>query len=114
MRINTALAALAVLLTGSLLQVPAFAQAETRPQLRLVIVDQANAVIPAATVTVYTVDGNPGLTVTADEKGVATFPTLPVGMTQIHARFPGHAPYIEATTLKRGDNAMTLTLPSRP
>jgi hypothetical protein len=35
-------------------------------------------------------------------------------MTQIHARFPGHAPYIEATTLKRGDNAMTLTLPSRP
>jgi hypothetical protein len=112
MRIHTALAAL-LLLTASLLQGPALAQAKAPAQLRLLVVDQTNAVLPGATVTIYTLDGNPGITATADEKGVAIFPAMPVGMAQIHARFAGFAPYIEKTTLQRGDNSQTVTLRSR-
>lgn len=112
MRIHTAFTAL-LLLTASLLEVPALAQADVHAQLRLLVVDQTNTAVPAATVTIYTLDGNPGVTVTADEKGVAVFPVLPIGMAQIHARFPGFAPYIEKTTLQRGDNQQTVTLHSR-
>jgi hypothetical protein len=115
MRINTALAALAatLLLTASVLQVPAFAESEARAQLRLIIVDETNSPLPAALVTIYSVDGNPGRDVTADDKGVVVVPSLPVGFAQIHARFPDHAPYIEATRLKSGENVMKLMLPSR-
>lgn len=113
MRTHTALAAL-LLITASVLQVPALAQANGRAQLRLVVVDQTRAVVPAATVTIFTLDGNPGITVTADEKGVATFPTLPVGMAEVVARFPGFTPYIEKTTLKTGANAQTVTLRLAP
>ena len=109
MRIHTALATL-LLLTASLLPVPASAQAGAPARLRLLVVDQTNAAVPAATVTIYTLDGNPALTVKADEKGVALFPALPVGMAEIHARVPGLAPYIEKTTLGRGDNTQTVTL----
>ena len=69
--------------------------------------------VPGATVTIYTLDGNPGITLTADERGVAFFPALPAGMAQIHARFAGFAPYIEKTTLQDGDNAQTVTLHKR-
>jgi hypothetical protein len=112
MRIHTALAAL-LFLTASLLQGPAFAQAKAPAQLRLLVVDQTDAAVPGATVTIYTLDGNPGITVTADERGVALFPALPAGMAQIHARFAGLAPYIEKTTLQDGDNAQTVTLHKR-
>jgi hypothetical protein len=106
---HTALIAL-VLLTASLLQAPAFAQADTRSQLRLRLVDEAHAALPAATVTIFTMDGNLGVTATADEKGVAVFPDLPVGVAQIYARVSGYTPYIEGTTLRRGENAQTVTL----
>ena len=113
MRIHTAVAAL-VLLTASMLQLPAVAQADTHSQLRLLVVDQSRSALPAATVTLYTLDGNPGVTVTADEYGVAVFPAVPVEMAQIHARVPGFSPFIEKTTLQRGDNAQTVTLHAAP
>jgi hypothetical protein len=112
MRIHTALAALFVL-TASLIQAPAHAEADTRAHLRLLVVDQANAALPAATVTLFTMDGNPGVTATADEYGVAVFPDLPVGVAQIYARLTGYGPYIEGTTLRGGSNAQTVTLHSR-
>jgi hypothetical protein len=101
------------LLAASLLQVPASAQTDARAQLRLVVVDDTNSAVPAATVSIYTIDGNPGVTVTADERGVAVFPSLPAGMVQIHARFPGLAPYIDKTRLVGGQNTQTVTLHSK-
>ena len=112
MRIKTILSALLVL-TATLVNVPAFAESDTRARLRLVVVDETNAAVPNATVTIYTLDGNPGITVTADDKGVALFPSLPTGMAQIHARHQGLAPYIEKTTLHGGENAQTVTLYAR-
>jgi hypothetical protein len=85
MRTRTALAAL-LLLTASVLQVPVLAESEPRAQLRLIVVDQANAALPAAAVTIYTVDGNPGMDVTADANGVVVVPSLPVGFAQICGR----------------------------
>jgi hypothetical protein len=113
MRITTALAA-AALLTASLLQLPGSAQAETRAKLQLRIVDQTNAVLPHATVTVYTLDGKPGVTATADDKGVVVFPTVAPGMTQIVAKFPGFTTTVDRATLKPGTNAQTLTLHLAP
>ena len=109
MRFHAALAAL--LLPGFLLfQVPAGAQTRTDAQLRLLVVDQNNVVLPSATVTLFTLDGNPGVTVTADAKGEAVFPATAVGMAEIVARHPGHAPYIDKTTLKAGKNVQTISL----
>jgi hypothetical protein len=112
MRIHTALAAL-LLLTASLLPVSASAQAGAPARLRLLVVDQANIAVPAATVTIFTLDGNPAVTVTADEKGVAQFPSLPTGLAEIYARVPGLSPYIEKATLQRGENVLTVTLHPR-
>jgi hypothetical protein len=61
-------------------------------------------------VTVFTLDGNPGVTATADRNGVVVFETLPAGLTQIYARTTGYAPFIEKTTLRRGKNAQTVSL----
>jgi hypothetical protein len=90
------------------------AQAGPGAQLRLRIVDQTRAVLPLARVTIYTLDGNPALTVTADENGVATFPALPSGLAQIHATFPGFSPYIEGMRLQPGTNAATVRLRLAP
>lgn len=109
MRINTAIAAL-MIAAATLVQLPVRAEADGRAQLRLVVVDQANVPMPSATVTVYTMDGKPGVTVTANDKGVALFPSLATGVAQIHARTSGYSPYIDKTTLQSGDNAQTVTL----
>jgi hypothetical protein len=95
-----------------MLQVPASAEnsADARAHLRLVVVDDTNSAVPAATVSVFTIDGNPGVTVTADEKGVAEFSSLPAGMVQIWARFPGLSPYIEKAKLERGENTQKVVL----
>lgn len=113
MRTHTALAAL-LILTASVLQLPALAHGgDTRARLRLFVVDETSSALPAATVTIYTLDGNPGITVTADENGVAVFRSLPAGKAQLHARLPGFTPYIEVTSLQGGQNAQTVTLSSR-
>ncbi len=111
MRTYTALAAL-MLVAASLFQTPVLAKADTRARLRLVVVDQNQAVVRNATVTVFTLDGNLGVTATADEKGVVVFADLPAGIAQIYARTPGRAPFIEKATLRRGENAQTATLPA--
>jgi hypothetical protein len=112
MRTFTALATL-LLTAASLFSTPALAENEGRARLRLVVVDQHNAALPNAAVTIFTLDGNLGTTVTADDKGVAVFPNLPVGMAEIYARAEGHAPFIEKTTLKAGENDQKARLHSR-
>jgi hypothetical protein len=109
MRINTALAALLVF-TASIVNVPMSAQAETRAQLRLLVVDQANVPLPGAAVTVYTLDGNPGVTVVADAKGVARFAGLGGDLVQIVAKADGFEAYIDKTTLQGQPKMLTVRL----
>ena len=109
MRTHTAFAAL-LIVAASLFQVPAFAEPAQHAQLRLRVVSDRNVALAGAAVTIYTLDGNPGVTVTADADGVATFPTVAVGMTQVVAKASSSAPSIDKMTLQAGENARTLTL----
>jgi hypothetical protein len=91
------------------------ASAETSPAtLRLVVVDQTNAVLPHATVSIYTLDGNPGVRATADEHGVVYLPVVSAGLTQIVASYPGFAPSLKKATLRSGDNRGTVKLHLAP
>ena len=100
--------AAAVLTSLSLLQAPALAQqVDVRAELRLTIVDEANAPLPNAEVTVYTIQGP--RTVNADEKGVVVIADLPAELTQVWARTPERS-NAEAPKLNPGRNARTLRL----
>ena len=109
MRTHTLLTAL-LLLSVSFLQLPVPAHAESRAQLQLLVVNQANAAVSGATVTIFTLDGNPAMTVTTNKDGVATVRDLPTGMAEIYARSGGLIPYIEKTTLRSGVNTQTVRL----
>ena len=111
MRLTHALAAL--LLTAPM--TISTASAETsQATLRLLVVDQTNAVLPHATVSIYTLDGNPGVRATADEHGVVYLPAVSAGLTQIVASYPGFSPSLEKATLKSGDNVETVKLHLAP
>jgi hypothetical protein len=99
--------AAALLASVSVLQVPALAQNEGRAQLRLTVVDETNAPVPNAIVTVFTMAGP--RTVNTDEKGVVVIADLPAAMTQWWAR-TGHLSNAEATRLKPGQNNQAMTL----
>ena len=101
--------AAALLASVSVLQVPALAQNEGRAQLRLTIVDETNAPVPNAIVTVFTMHGPRD--VNTDDKGVVVLADLPAEMTQWWAR-SGNLSSAEATRLKAGENKQTLTLHS--
>jgi hypothetical protein len=90
---------------------PAFAQqSATAPtQLRLVVVDQTGAGIPAATVTVKPATGEP-IVFESDEHGVAASPALTAETVTVHVEFPGFTPFEAPLTLKRGANNQTVTL----
>ena len=103
------IAAAALLASISVLQTPALAQNDGRAQLRLTIVDETNAPVPNATVTVFTMYGP--RTVNADEKGVVVFANLPAEVTtQWWVRMAGNPSSAEATRLKAGENKQTVTL----
>ena len=103
-----------MVLAASLNVAPAFAEARPQATLRLTIVDQTNAVLPHAVVTIYTLDGQPGVRAVADEHGVVYLPTIAAGLTQIVASHPGFAPAFEKATLKAGANASTVRLELAP
>ena len=111
MRLTHALAALLLVAPVCL----PTASAET-PQatLRLLVVDQTNAVLPHATVSIYTLDGQPGVRATADEHGIVYLPSMAAGLTQIVASYPGFSPSLEKATLKAGDNLETVKLRLAP
>src|SRR5690349_9297159 len=106
MTTHTAFAALLIaglLGTASFAPVPASAEAARTAQLRLRVVDSRNTVLPGAKVTVYTLDGKPGVTVVADANGVASFPEVGTGLTQVVATSGRFATTIEKMTLQSGD-----------
>jgi hypothetical protein len=102
------IAAAALLTSLSVLQVPALAQNEGRAQLRLTVVDETNAPLPNAIVTVYTMYGP--RTVNTDAKGVVVVANLPLATTQWWVRTPGHRSSAEAMRLKPGENKQSVTL----
>ena len=102
-----AAAVLVALSVLSLLPIPALAQNDGRAQLRLAIVDEANAPVPNAMVTVFTIYGP--RTANADEKGIIVFAGLPAATTQWWARTE-HLSGAEATRLKPGENKERVTL----
>jgi len=89
--------------------VPAAAQNANQSQLRLVIVDETGAGIPASTIVVTPVNGAP-VTVMADERGLATVSGLPAGAVQLHVEFSGFANIDQNITLRRGANNQTVTM----
>ena len=111
MRMN--MIAAAILVSLPVLHTPALAQhVDVRSELRLTIVDEANAPLPNAVVTVFTIHGP--RTVNADEKGVVVIAALPAELTQVWARTP-ELSNAEASKLKPGKNKQTLTVhPARP
>jgi hypothetical protein len=111
MRTHTALAAL-LFAAASFLQVPASAHPNAASQLQLRVVDQADLPLSGATVTVYTLDGNPGVTAKTNAEGKVVFEQLGPGMAQVVARATGYAAYIEKTTLQAGENLQTVKLHS--
>jgi hypothetical protein len=107
MRTNViAAAALLTLIATS--QTPVLAQNDQRAQLQLTIVDETNAPVPNATVTVYTIHGP--RTVNADAKGAVVIADLPAELTQVWARTRENLSAAEATKLNAGTNTQTLTL----
>lgn len=88
----------------------AFAQtAANQTQLRLVIVDQTGAGIPAATVTIKPASGEP-IEFTADDHGAAASPNLTPGQVTVHVEFPGFMPFDAPLALKRGVMNQTVTM----
>jgi hypothetical protein len=102
------IAAAALLTSLAVLQAPALAQTEGRAQLRLTIVDETNAPLPNASVTLFTMYGP--RTVNTDAKGVVVFADLPAATTQWWVRTQGHRSIAEAMRLKPGENTQAVTL----
>jgi hypothetical protein len=89
---------------------PVFAQnAANQAQLRLVVVDQTGAGIPAATITVKPATGDP-IVFASDDHGVALAPPLAPGAVTVQVEFPGFMPFEAPLTLKRGAMNETVTL----
>jgi hypothetical protein len=88
---------------------PVLAQQTSNASLRLVVVDQTGAGIPAATVTVKPQSGEP-VTFLSDEHGVAVSPALAVGTVTVSVEFPGFLTFEAPLTLKRGAMNETVTL----
>jgi len=108
MRTHTAVAAL--LLAAVTMSSTVSAEPARAAQFHVQVVDGRNVALPGATVTIYTLDGNPGVTATADAKGVVRFESIAPGMTQVVARSDQFAPSIDKVTLEAGDNTRTVTL----
>ena len=94
-------------------QAPAPPAATPQPagdaQLRLVVIDQTDAGIPTANVTLTPPVGAP-ITVMTDERGVVTVPALPVGAVKVSIEFSGFEPYEGTINVRRGANNQTITM----
>jgi len=88
---------------------PLLAQAPAPAQLRIVVLDETGAGIPLARITV-TAPGAAAVNATADERGIATVPALPIGAVQLSVEAQGFTAYAAPLTLRRGANNQTVTL----
>lgn len=85
------------------------AQQANASELRVVIVDETGAGIPAATVTVTPASGE-AITFAGDDRGRAISPALPIGAATVLVDYPGFEPYSAPITLRRGAVNQTITL----
>jgi Carboxypeptidase regulatory-like domain len=106
MRAALVFAALCVA-TPVLAQAPSPANAPA--QLRVVVLDETGAGIPSAHITVSMPAAAP-IDATADERGIAVIPSLPIGNVQLRVDAQGFATYAAPLTLRRGANNQTVTL----
>ena len=84
-------------------------QANQQTQLRLVIVDQLEAGIPAASITIKREGAEP-VTFSSDDRGLAIAPPLAPGAVIVAVEFPGFEPFESKLTLRRGVMNETVTL----
>ena len=105
--------ALALVLVGS----AARAQSPATARLSVTVVDQTNAVIPVATVTVTAPDAaaaEPLASVKTTPTGVAAFSGLRPGVYDLRAEFPGFDPsLLKGVRLRAGDNNHVIVLKSQ-
>jgi hypothetical protein len=91
----------------------ALAQAARTARLFVTVLDQTNAVLPGASVTVtpqQPAGADPSIVQTS-ERGVAQLTDLPLGRYTIRAEFPGFdAGVMSNVQLRAGDNRQTIVL----
>jgi len=93
-----------------LLVSPVLAQTEApQAQLLLSVVDQTDAAVVGATVTVTRPDGST-LDGTTDPRGQVTLEALPIAPVQVQVEFPGFELFDGSLTLGSGSNDATATL----
>lgn len=95
----------ALLVSGS----PSAAQTNQQAQLRITVIDQTGASIPAARVLVTTAAGTM-IDGTVDDHGQATLTALPAGVVRLSVESAGFNTYAADVTLRRGNNNQTVTL----
>ena len=98
-----------LILVLCLVAVPLAAQTANQAQLRLVVVDETGAGIPNATIVVTPATGA-SITVTSDERGLATVPGLAPGPVQLHVEISGFTAHDATVNLRRGANNQNVTL----
>ena len=108
-RLLFALITLAIAAPLQAQQNAASAGAANQAELRVVVVDETGAGIPAATVIV-TPEGKDSLLLDADERGLATASALPVGNVTVQVDYPGFDPHESKLVLRRGALNHTITL----
>lgn len=100
-------------LIAFVLAAPALTLAQARPattsELRVVIVDETGAGIPAATVTVTPATGEP-ITFMGDDRGRAISPALTPGQITLTIDYPGFEPVSMPLTLRAGAVNQNVTL----
>jgi len=101
--------ALAALCVASPVLAQAPSPANAAAQLRIVVLDETGSGIPSARITVSITAGAP-VNATADERGIAVVPALPIGNVQLRIDAQGFATYASPLTLRRGANNQTVTL----
>ncbi len=93
-----------------LLASPVLAQTQApQGQLRLTVVDQTDAAVAGATVTVTGPDGTTR-SGTSDPRGQVTLEALPIAPVQVQVEFPGFEPFEGTLTIQSGSNDATATL----
>ena len=111
MRTHTAVAALLIAVSTFATAASAVSAAPAgATQFQVQVVDGRNGSLSGATVTIYTLDGKPGVTSKVDADGIARFESLVPGLTQVVVRADQFASSIDKVTLKAGDNSQTVKL----
>jgi hypothetical protein len=101
---------IALFLAASITAPPADAgQQANTTELRVVVVDETGAGIPAATVTVTPASGE-AITFAGDDRGRAISPPLQPGAVTVEVDYPGFEPYSASLTLRSGAVNRTITL----